>query len=79
MFPPHGKTPGDKPKGRLRVAMALYTKCFKCGGWREMPEDPSAQLEIPTGMMMNLAEPPAKLCRCHDDTKGSDRSPTAAP
>lgn len=54
--------------------MALYTKCFKCGGWREMPANPTEQNQVPTGMMKNLPKPPANLCSCDDDVGSKDAS-----
>ena len=44
--------------------MPLFTKCLKCAGWKQMPEDPTAQNQFPTGLMMNVPEPPANLCSC---------------
>ncbi len=52
--------------------MPLFTKCLKCGGWRQMPDDPSAQSHFPTGLMMNVDQPPGNLCRCDDDAAGDD-------
>jgi hypothetical protein len=50
----------------------LYTKCFKCGGWREMPAHPTKGNQIPTGLMKSFPEPPENLCSCHDDTGSMD-------
>lgn len=47
--------------------MPLFTKCLKCGGWKQMPEDPDEQAQLPTGMMMNVPEPPENLCTCDND------------
>lgn len=37
-----------------------------------MPENPTEQNQIPTGMMMNLPEPPANLCTCGPDERDDD-------
>jgi hypothetical protein len=47
----------------------LYTRCLKCGGWRQMPEDPTQQDQVATGMMLNVPEPPRNLCSCDDDSQ----------
>ena len=45
-------------------------KCLKCGGWRQMQENPTEKDQIATGMMMNLPEPPANVCSCNADGEG---------
>lgn len=50
--------------------MALYTKCLKCGKWKGVAENPSAEDQIPTGMMMYRNEPPKDLCACDADAGG---------
>lgn len=52
--------------------MPLYMKCFKCGGWREIPEHPTEQQQFPTGMVKNLPGPPAKPCSCVEDAPSKD-------
>ena len=51
------------------MRVLLYTKCFKCGGWREVPANPSGQDQFPTGLMKNLSEPPPDLCTCEKDAE----------
>jgi hypothetical protein len=50
----------------------LYTKCFKCGGWREVPDKPTGQDQFPTGLLKNVPEPPPDLCSCGDDAVRKD-------
>lgn len=59
----------ERSRIRGRVTVPLYTKCMKCGGWKQMPDNPTEDDQMSTGMMMNLPEPPKHLCTC--DTQGA--------
>ena len=49
--------------------MPLYTRCLKCGNWKEMSENPTEQDQIATGMMLNRPEPPGNMCTCEKDAE----------
>ena len=48
--------------------MPLWTKCLKCGNWKEMPTDPSGG-SFSTGLMMTAPTAPGELCACDDGGK----------
>ncbi len=53
--------------------MPLWTKCLKCGNWKEMPTDPSGK-SFSTGLMMNAPTAPGELCACDDDGGKKDET-----
>jgi len=42
----------------------LYTKCPKCGGWKQAAEYPTTERTYPTAPMMNAPQAPGKQCTC---------------
>ena len=44
--------------------MGLWTKCMKCGGWKEMPSNPTEGGGFPTGMMLTADSLPGTACSC---------------
>ncbi len=49
--------------------MPLYTKCLKCGGWLQLPENPDGAMQLPTGMMMSAPKMPGPPCTCPEREK----------